>query len=91
MENTGNLLEALQHRTKASIKQECAYGRLLTNLTDEEAEAVKTAFKMAKDDNGMGRAKVYSFEWLSSVLNAHGHSMSPSTLSRHARGNCGCE
>jgi hypothetical protein len=59
-------------------------------MADDEKAAVEAAFDKVVHDSGAGRAKVYSFTWLANVLNDHGYSISSSTLSRHARGNCGC-
>lgn len=85
-----NLMDALQTRGPASISTDCGYTRLLVKMSDEERTAVEAAFNKVLNDNGSGRAKVYSYAWLAGVLNDHSYTISASTLARHARGKCGC-
>ena len=86
-----NLLEALQTRGPASISTDCGYSRLLGTMPEEERAAVEAAFSKVLNDAGSGRAKVYSYAWLAGVLADPSYSISASSLTRHARGKCGCK
>lgn len=89
MEST--LLEALSQRNYTSVSTPCGYTKMLDRMEEEERAGVEAAFTKVIEDTNSGRAKVYSFSWLSGILKDHGYAISSSTLSRHARGNCGCE
>lgn len=86
-----DLLAALQSRERSDLATPCGYTRLKDRMSEDERTAVEAAFNKVIEDSGSGRAKVYSFTWLAGVLSDHGHSISSSTLARHARGNCGCD
>lgn len=91
MSTAPNLVQDLTTRTHSDLRIPCAVGSIKRSMTPEEMSAFDKALSMIKADTGIGRAKVYSYEWLSDVLAKHGHSVSTSTLGRHARGKCGCQ
>lgn len=84
------LAEALAVRDVADVKTPCSFTRIMSKMNAEEMEALDTALARVISDTRSGRAKVYSYEWLASVLKDHGYSISPSTIARHATRRCGC-
>lgn len=91
MSTAPSLVHDLTTRTQSDTRTPCAVGSIKKNMTPEEVDALNNALSMIKGDSGIGRAKVYSYEWLADVLSKHGHNVSTSTLGRHARGKCGCQ
>lgn len=91
MEQQANLVTDLLSRKADVVKTKCGLTRLRESMNSEEAEALDRAVEMVKNDNKLGRAKVYSSQWLTAVLNKHGHSISSSTITRHITGRCNCE
>lgn len=86
-----SLVSDLMSRSVDEIKTKCGLTKLKESMAAEEAEALDKALELIKSDNNSGRAKVYSAEWLTAVLNKHGHSISASTISRHLSKRCSCE
>lgn len=84
------LASDLTGRTEDDVKVLCAVTRLLNTLEGEDKVALESAIKKIKEDQGLGRAKVYSSNWLSGVLRKNGYNISSSTVSRHMKGSCGC-
>lgn len=91
MAETASLISDLLSRSVEEIKTKCGLTKLREAMSPEEAEALDRALELIKGDHNSGRAKVYSAEWLTSVLNKHGHSISASTISRHLSKRCSCE
>lgn len=91
MSEEKSLVDDLLSRTSVELRTKCGLTRLRESMSPEEAEALDRAMEMIRQDNNLGRAKVYSCEWLTSVLNRHGHSISSSTIARHITRRCGCE
>jgi hypothetical protein len=91
MEQKANLVTDLLSRKSDVIKTKCGLTRLREKMDEEEAEALDRAVELIKSDNKLGRAKVYSSQWLTAVLNKHGHPISSSTITRHITGRCNCE
>lgn len=90
MEET-SLLHDLTVREHVDSRIPCAFQRLQSSMTQVESEALDNALALAMSDHGVGRAKVYSYEWLAGVLQKHSYQISPSTIGRHARKQCGCD
>jgi hypothetical protein len=91
MEQKANLITDLLSRKSDVVKTKCGLTRLREKMDEEETEALDRAVELIKNDNKLGRAKVYSSQWLTAVLNKHGHSISSSTITRHITGRCNCE
>ena len=91
MSSAPSLVQDLATRAYSDTRTPCAFNAIQRGMGDEEKEALANALAMIKADEGIGRAKVYSYDWLSEVLSKHGHQISPSTIGRHARGKCGCQ
>jgi hypothetical protein len=91
MEQGTSLVTDLMSRRSEELKTKCGLTRLRESMNDEEAEALGRAIELVKTDNNIGRAKVYSSQWLTEVLNKHGHLISSSTIARHISGRCNCE
>lgn len=91
MSTAPSLVHDLTTRTQSDTRTPCVVGAIKKGMTQEEVDALNKALSLIQSDNGVGRAKVYSYEWLADVLAKHGHSVSTSTLGRHARGKCGCQ
>lgn len=91
MTDAPGLVHSLMVRDEVkNTRTPCAYTQLLSSLKEEESDALRNAMEMCKQDKRVGRAKVYSFEWLASVLDQNGYPISSSTLARHANERCGC-
>lgn len=88
---TTGLVHDLTTRGVSETRTPCKFSLIQQVVSPEESEALSNAMSLIKDDRGVGRAKVYSYEWLVDVLSKHGHQISTSTLGRHARGKCGCQ
>lgn len=91
MATAPSLVQDLQVRDVAEIRTPCSVTLMRQSMDDESGAALDNAFEMIVKDTGVGRAKVYSFSWLSGVLKKHGYSISASTLARHAGKKCGCD
>ena len=91
MEQPISLIDALSDRDMTELRKPCGFHRIKTLVTPEEATAIESALEKVREDTRIGRAKVYSYEWLATVLRSHGHEISPSTIARHALRRCGCE
>lgn len=91
MEQEANLVTDLLSRKSDVVKTKCGLTRLREKMSPDEADALDRAVDLIKNDNKLGRAKVYSSQWLTAVLNKHGHSISSSTITRHITGRCNCE
>jgi thioesterase domain-containing protein len=91
MEQGTSLVTDLLSRDSRELKTKCGLTRLKESMNDEEAEALGRAIELVKSDNSIGKAKVYSSQWLTEVLNKHGHFISSSTIARHISGRCNCE
>lgn len=87
----GGLVDDLLTREPSSVKLDCSLTRLLLSLGDKERAAVESALDKIKSDTGAGRAKVYSYSWLSEVLKKNGYQISSSTIARHMTGKCSCD
>jgi hypothetical protein len=87
----GGLVDDLLMREPANVKMQCGFTRIYLSLGDKERAAVDAALERIKNDTGAGRAKVYSYSWLSEVLKKNGHQISSSTVARHMTKRCGCE
>jgi hypothetical protein len=85
------LVADLLLREPSSVKFTCSFTRILQSLDDKQKDAVNGALEKIKADNGVGRAKVYSYSWLAEVLKKNGYPISSSTIARHMTGKCGCE
>jgi hypothetical protein len=91
MAQAQSLVEDLSSRTPDSLRNSCGLSRLRDRMSSEEAEALDRAIELIHLDTNSGKAKVYSAQWLTSVLNKHGHAISASTVSRHLSKRCSCE
>jgi hypothetical protein len=91
MAEVTSLVSDLLSRSVDEIKTKCGLTKLRESMSAEEAEALDKALDLIKGDNNSGRAKVYSSEWLTAVLNKHGYTISSSTISRHLSKRCSCE
>lgn len=91
MEETRSLIQDLTERDPAEVSKPCGFSRLKEAVAPEEAEAIEAALERVRLDTRVGRAKVYSYEWLATVLKDHGHTISSSTIARHALRRCCCE
>lgn len=91
MTTAPSLVHDLTTRDSSETRTPCTFSVIQQAMTPEESEALNNAMTLIKEDRGVGRAKVYSYEWLSDVLTKHGHQISTSTIGRHARGKCGCQ
>jgi hypothetical protein len=91
MTQESNLVDDLLSRSIEEIKTKCGLTKLRESMSTEEVEALDKALELIKTDHNSGRAKVYSAEWLTAVLNKHGHPISSSTISRHLSKRCSCE
>lgn len=91
MAQESSLVDDLLSRTVEEIKTKCGLTKLREAMSTEEVDALDKALELIKTDHNSGRAKVYSAEWLTSVLNKHGHPISSSTISRHISKRCSCE
>lgn len=91
MEQTSTLVSDLLERNSTNVRNDCGFSRLRTRMQEVELEALDRAVELIKLDNGSGKAKVYSCQWLTEVLNKHGYKISSSTISRHLSGRCSCE
>ena len=87
----GGLVDDLLMREPSNVRMECGFTRIYQALGDKEQAAVDAALERIKNDTGAGRAKVYSYSWLSEVLKKNGYSISSSTIARHMTGKCNCE
>lgn len=87
---SSSLVESLTVRDVTDVKTPCSFTRIMNKMNEEEVAALSTALERVVEDTRSGRAKVYSYEWLSTVLKDHGHQISPSTIARHAGRKCGC-
>lgn len=87
----GGLVEDLLMREPANVKMQCGFTRIYNSLDEKEARAVDAALDRIKNDTGAGRARVYSYSWLSGVLRKNGYQISSSTIARHMTGRCNCE
>lgn len=74
----------------ASSTEPCKYNLLRESLSEEEQQALDGALQKVLTDERSARAKSYSFVWLADVLNNNGHSISRSTIARHATEECSC-
>lgn len=91
MSSAPSLVHDLTTRDHTDTRIPCAFSIIQQGMSPEEVDALNNALNLIKADSGVGRAKVYSYEWLSDVLSKHGHQISTSTIGRHARGKCGCQ
>jgi arginine repressor len=91
MTQAQSLVEDLLSRSPEKIRNSCGLTRLRERMSEEEAEALDRAIELIRLDTNSGKAKVYSCEWLTGVLNRHGHTISASTISRHLSKRCSCE
>lgn len=91
MEQAKSLVEELLSRDIDTNRIDCGFTRLRNQMDVEEVEALDKAMDLIKLDNGSGKAKVYSCQWLTGVLNKHGYKISSSTISRHISKRCSCE
>jgi hypothetical protein len=91
MSDTSDLIRDLNERKTNPVRQQCSLTRIKNGMSNEERKAVENAEQSIREDSGNGRAKSYSATWLSEVLTKNGHPISPSTISRHINGRCGCE
>lgn len=87
----GGLVDDLLMREPSNVKMQCGLTRIYLSLSDKEQAAVDAALERIQNDNGAGRAKVYSYSWLAEVLKKNGHQISSSTIARHITKRCGCE
>jgi len=87
----GGLVEDLLTREPASVKMQCGFTRIYNSLSAKEQTAIDSALERIENDTGAGRARVYSYSWLSEVLKKNGHQISSSTVARHMTKRCGCE
>ena len=86
-----SLVEDLSTPREAITSTVCKFYRVKELMSEEEQSAVDRAVEMVRNDNGMGKGKVYSASWLTKVLKQHGYSVSISTIQRHVNGECCCE
>lgn len=91
MAEVSKLIQELESRSPADMKQKCRLTRIKESMTEEERESVDKAEEAVRLDNGIGRTKTFSAKWLSEVLNRCGYQISESTVMRHINGRCGCE
>ena len=91
MEQEASLVADLLSRKSDVVKTKCGLTRLREKMSPEEADALDRAIDLIKNDNKIGRAKVYSSQWLTTVLIKHGYQISSSTIARHITGRCNCE
>lgn len=91
MAELSNLIQELERRSPADMRQDCRLTQIKKSMTDEERESVEKAEEAIRLDNGIGRTKTFSAKWLAGVLNRCGYRISESTVTRHINGRCGCE
>ena len=91
MEQESSLLDDLNSPKLSASLNDCGLTKIKTQMNDEEANALERAVEMIREDQGSGRSKVYSSEWLTGVLRKHGHDISSSTVARHVAKRCRCE
>jgi hypothetical protein len=91
MEQGASLLDDLKSPKASGPTTDCGLTKIKSQMDTEEASALERAVEMIREDQGSGRSKVYSSEWLTGVLRKHGHDISSSTVARHVAKRCRCE
>lgn len=91
MEKEPSLLDDLKSPNQSSSTNDCGLTKIKSQMNEEESSALERAVEMIREDQGSGRSKVYSSEWLTGVLRKHGHDISSSTVARHVAKRCRCE
>lgn len=81
----------LETPRQLAVSTVCKFTRVTDGMSEEERAALDRAVEMIRNDNGMGKGKVYSASWLTKVLKQHGYNVSISTIQRHVNGECCCE
>ena len=87
---TVTLVDALETPLRSPRPRQCLFARVRAELTGEEQGALDKALERVRTDNNNGQRKVYSSNWLATVLTSQGYSISAATLQRHIRNVCGC-
>jgi hypothetical protein len=71
----------------------CAIGRLLEQLPDKDASALREAITKIRDVNAevrKGRSHGFTGVWLTNILKEEGITVSRHTVTRHVARECSC-
>lgn len=91
MAQDSSLFDDLNSPSSTVSKSDCGVTKIRDRMEPDEAQALDRAVEMIREETGSGRSKVYSSQWLTSVLRKHGYDISSSTVVRHVAKRCRCE